>query len=1090
MFLINNLKSVFVFAGLFTLICGCQSKSQKQKPPRVADLKPAYSSYYSKGDFAGAVVLASLARETFHTNKQFSKEAEALLLMSDARIMLADYKGATKSLDTAINLLKAPANDSLKATYNILKGDVFTALLNAKSARASYQIASQLISDGHFNKEASTSRLNLCQVNLYNRLHNIKAADSLIKDETSTSALKKNNYFNTLLYYTRIRMVNENGSPDSALQLTRAFEKQIKVYYPSNNFLRELLFSAYSGSNVNAMNYENSTDYARKELTLAVKQKNPAELFSAYYDMSEACMYNQDLKQMILYTDSADQVRRSDFAERSLQASMVNSSYGKAFRETHDYAKSGDYMRKNIKLDSLLFGKDSEELAKDYAIIANIYYGLNDYNAMIYYMNKCLVIRQKIYKPDDVKIALTMDDIARCYDNMEKPALALPMQKKILDVYKKTYGPAHSYVAWAYDAEADSYDYLKDYKNALLFNNMAFAVFVPAVAKDPSVLGRTTAIPFDIYIPDYFASRVLIYYNYALNSTAKADKVALLKQGYEVANSADKYLQSYNAHFNSPENVASTYQRLYDYYKLFTDVSGELFELTGDIKYRTSVLNYAENKRGSFLRSNILSAKSIHFSGVPDSVIKREAAIKDELNSVGEQTVSAGRKESVTIKYEQFLHFLAASYPNYYRLKYLPYSLSETQVQHWLPDANTAFAEYMMGKTNIFLLLITKQKASLITLKKSDSLLSQVLALNNLLTKSDYKSYYASAYKIYKNLVKPMEGYIKKGSKVIISGDGELSTLSFEALVTTPAAPANGFNKNDFLFNNYNFTYTVSAFSLLNPFEKGAALSGNKAYFSAPGFDGVLKEKYQRYANKNHLVVDHSYLACLYQPFMLQLGDALARHWKITKEEGSYATESDFKAKAPSNNIIQIGSHAVLDDIDPLRSCLVFAKELTMQKGNDDGYLYSSEIYNQKLNADLIILTACETGGGKFKEGEGMMSLAYSFEYAGCKSAMMSLWPVDEKTSSVITKSFYKHLALGESTTDALYDAKKDFLKTADGTLVNPFYWSGLVMLGENKKITLDRQSSLKQYYWLTAVILLLGIGTFGFKLRQAKQAA
>ncbi len=1090
MYLKNNWKCACVFVGLFILVNGCKHIGHN-KTPQVFNLKEACSSYYTKGDFKEAFLMASSARQTYHQEHKPQKEAESLLLMCDARIMLGALKSADTLLKAAGSILKSTTDDSLLAVSEVLNGDIQTALQNAGKAKINYDNAKQVIDLKMQTNTALISRLNLSQIKLLNQMHKVTDADSLIKLETSNVNLRPDTYYDILLLFQEIKMVNENGSPDSAMSLTKVFEKKIRSLYPENNYLKELLYNAYSGTAVNAMDYTNCISYARKELTLAHINKNPAELFNAYYSMKNAYLYNQDLKHTLLFTDSSSMIQKADYPESSVQASMVNSAYGKAYLETHDYAKSQYYLAKNIKLDSLVFGGSSEELANDYISIANMYYGLNQFNTMIFFMKKGLAIKEKIYKPGDLKIALAMDDIARCYDNMEKPEIALPMQQKIEKIYIKNYGPTHSYVAWAYDAEADSYDLLKQYDKAIKYNNKAFSLFIPEILKDASALGKTSRIPFDLYIPDYFASRVLIYYNHSLAVKSKPEKINLLKQAYDVADASNNYMQSYSEHYDSPESVATVYQRMYDYYKLYTDVSAELFELTGEVKYRNMVLNFAENKRGSFLRSNILTSKSISFSGVPDSILKKEVNIKNEVTAAFKNSVSVAKRDSINRKYEAFSNMLSKKYQNYYKLKYSPYSLNTKVLQNWLPNGNTYFAEYIIGKTNIYLIVISKENSFLIKLIKDDSLLSQISNLNELLLKSDAKRYYSSAYKIYQGLVKPMDAFIKAGSKVIMSGDGELSTLSFEALVTKPKPSGNGFNAADFLFNRYNFSYAVSAFSLLNPFQKGINEKGpEKVYFSAPGFDDKLKDKYEQFAREQQQPVDQSYLSYLYQPFMLKLGNALANSWNITKEEGGNATEADFKVNAPASNVIQVGSHAILNDIDPMRSCLVFAKELSLNNNKEDGYLYSSEIYNQKLNADLVILTACETGGGKFKEGEGMMSLAYSFEYAGCKSAMMSLWPVDEKTSALITENFYKYLSNGKTTTDALYRAKKDYLAKAEGPLVNPFYWSGLVMLGEDKKIMLSKKSKFVKYSWLYAALSLSAIGALGYNFRKRKQAA
>ena len=1086
MFSVNNFKCAIVIAAAILSLSTCKS-NRRQKPAPVTDLRPAYSAYYQKGNFKEAIVLASLAAKTFANNKNTVKEAASMLLVSEAQIMLADYNSANKSLNSSRKLLKDFRNDSLKTVYDILKGDVFTAFLKADSAKLYYEAA--LVACNHAGTEELKKRL--CLSNIQSIRH-APGADTLLNQTgVFTANGATGNYYKLLICYQRIQQINNMGSPDSATRLIRILKQNIDQYYPRNNYLLTLLYSAFSRCGMSQMDYNTSISYAREELSYAHHYNNGPELFTAYFDLQEAYLYNQDTKNVKVYADSAGVVLKQTYTARSRQASRLNSTYSRLYDDTHDYDKSLDNIRKNILLDSIVFGSNSDETAKDYQLMANLYSYKQQFKQAVVYSKKILGIRQKLFADDNLEIGFCMDDMARYYNNMNQPKKALPLQQAVEKIYIKNYGYKHSYVAWAYDAEADSYGQLRQFKKAMLYNNMALQLFIPDIMSDSTALNRTALIPFDIYIPDYLSSRMEILYNHSLAENNKAERIRILKQAYELSIAENNYIRSYSDHFDSPESIATIYQRMNDYDELCADVCDDLFELTGDAKYRTGVLNFSENKRGSFLRSGILSAKTIQFSGVPDTILSREKSLKKELKSMFAKDIPQSKRDSIKMRYDAFIKMLSANYPDYYKLKYISYTLNESQVQHWLPDASTVYAEYMIGHNNIYLMVISKSQSSLIKLKKDDSLLAQVSGLHNILKQDDPRHYYKSAYSIYKNLVQPMEPYIKKGSKVIISADGELSTLSFEALVTRPKPAGAGFNTADFLFNNYNFSYAVSAFSLLNPFQKKAAVKGkDKVYYSAPGFDDNLKAKYEAFAAKMRIAPDQSYLSYLYQPFMLKLGNSLADSWNITKDEGGRATEADFKEKAPSNNVIQVGSHALLNDIDPMRSCLVFAKELSSDKNSDDGYLYSSEIYNQKLNADLVILTACETGGGKFKEGEGMMSLAYSFEYAGCKSAMMSLWPIDEKTSASITENFYKHLGKGESTGTALYNAKKDFLASAAGPMVNPFYWSGLVMLGQDQLIRLEKNDEAAGFKWAFAAAVIIAAGALSFRSVKKKQAA
>ena len=157
------------------------------------------------------------------------------------------------------------------------------------------------------------------------------------------------------------------------------------------------------------------------------------------------------------------------------------------------------------------------------------------------------------------------------------------------------------------------------------------------------------------------------------------------------------------------------------------------------------------------------------------------------------------------------------------------------------------------------------------------------------------------------------------------------------------------------------------------------------------------------------------------------------------------ATEKTFKEKAPHAGILHIATHAVVNDANPLFSKLLFSPD---PASGEDGFLNTYELYNMRLNATMVVLSACNTGYGKLVRGEGIMSLARGFMYAGCPSLVMSLWPVDDQSTSILMRYFYEGLKLGYDKDKALRQAKLEFLKNADEVKANPFYWSGMIFIG------------------------------------------
>ncbi|HNU59279.1 MAG TPA: CHAT domain-containing protein, partial [Aquaticitalea sp.] len=116
--------------------------------------------------------------------------------------------------------------------------------------------------------------------------------------------------------------------------------------------------------------------------------------------------------------------------------------------------------------------------------------------------------------------------------------------------------------------------------------------------------------------------------------------------------------------------------------------------------------------------------------------------------------------------------------------------------------------------------------------------------------------------------------------------------------------------------------------------------------------------------------------------------------------------------------------------------------------------------------------TACETGKPTYQAGEGMISLAHAFNYAGSESILTSLWKIDEQSSAKIVEQFYKHIKKGWAKDKALQQAKLDYIASAEGRTVHPQYWAGLVLIGDTAPI--DLQTTEQWLYWVLAGIALL----------------
>jgi len=186
---------------------------------------------------------------------------------------------------------------------------------------------------------------------------------------------------------------------------------------------------------------------------------------------------------------------------------------------------------------------------------------------------------------------------------------------------------------------------------------------------------------------------------------------------------------------------------------------------------------------------------------------------------------------------------------------------------------------------------------------------------------------------------------------------------------------------------------------------------------------------------------------------------------------GKAASEKTFKKLAPAYQVLHLAVHGITDDGDPENSKLDF---FTEPDSIEDGELHAFELYGMDLNADLAVLSACDTGNGKIISGEGTMSLDRAFAYAGVNSLLLSRCQISDNFTPEIMKVFYRELKDGKTKSKALRAVKLEFLKNGDNITVKPFYWNGFYILGDNSPIEFKSENLSLNYYFGTAIIILM----------------
>lgn len=377
---------------------------------------------------------------------------------------------------------------------------------------------------------------------------------------------------------------------------------------------------------------------------------------------------------------------------------------------------------------------------------------------------------------------------------------------------------------------------------------------------------------------------------------------------------------------------------------------------------------------------------------------------------------------------------------------------SVEQVQQHL-DWKTALIEYFLGENKSFMFFITKKAYGVYGLPSRREIEKSIKAYLKILSVSprgEFKGTLA-AKRIYRELLFPAGMDIPESvESLIIVPDGILYNLPFETLIrsTRDQSP-----QDDYLVAKYKISYVPSSSALLFLYGNKAKHGSQKGLMAFGNPSYMLKD--QSKGKKSKTQVDILRELYLDQGFdfsplpytereILEISSYFPEDRKdiYLKDE---AREEIFKeAPLKDYQIIHFACHGFLAEEFPFRSALVLSLD---DDPKEDGFLQVRELYNLRLKADLVVLSACQTGKGKLERGEGILGLPRIFFYAGARSVMLTLWRINDESAAKFMNLFYRYLSQGSDKAQALRLAKLDMINSK---FSHPFYWAAFVLNGDS----------------------------------------
>lgn len=413
--------------------------------------------------------------------------------------------------------------------------------------------------------------------------------------------------------------------------------------------------------------------------------------------------------------------------------------------------------------------------------------------------------------------------------------------------------------------------------------------------------------------------------------------------------------------------------------------------------------------------------------------------------------------QKVSSQYQAIKTDLFENYPDYYQASYGDELAGVKEIQKdLLKNKKTCLISYFIYGDQSFAMLIERKKVILKKLPPLESWYQDftdyrdaLRSQGNALLQADiYQSYLSAATRLYDILLSDLLAVARKKTRsVYLVPDDILGFLAFESLVLD--APSGNkisyaLKDQDYLLEHYALSYGYSATLLLESLNKEKSETERADY---GGFAPVFQEGARgRAVSRDCTTGSLMYLP--YSEISVKKTQKILGGTAFLHEAASLA---NFKAAAAKYRILQLATHACIDQQDALFNVIYF----------HDTTLATYEIFDIPIQADLIILSACETGNGDLLRGEGIMSLSRGFYYAGSANIVTSLWPADDYATQTLMVAFNEHLKAGLPKDRALQQAKLDYLQSSDlrNLSTAPAFWANFILIGNQDALQLDAQS-------------------------------
>jgi CHAT domain-containing protein/TPR repeat protein len=802
----------------------------------------------------------------------------------------------------------------------------------------------------------------------------------------------------------------------------------------TDEFLQALTLSNIGYLNLNKGRYDLALENLQKAFsTFRVSEKaSPLQLIQSFSRLASVYVATGKYTQAEEFESMALQLSEKTFGNNSEEVAASFNNLGLIYSASANTEKSLDFYSKALNTYERLYNQDHPKIA-----ISNTNLGITNvqlelYGDAINNFKEALATWGKIYPSGHPNVAFVLQNLGYAYAKLQDQVAAIEYYQQAASLYQKAYGTKHPDISRTLNGLGTVYLNAGQYEQAI--TTFQKSIIANATFFDEEDI-RKNPSGFNCYNPIVLVlSLTLKAQSLEAKYIAKTLRLEDLKLALRCLYTCDSLIEEIRHQSTAEEdkltlgNVASTV------YENGVRIAFTISENVLDAKpYWERAFYFAEKSKSAVLQESIADAQAKEFAGIPNELLEQEKRIKSTITQLSQELSQKPVEDQETLLrqqlfdanrgYYEFVKKLESDYPNYYQLKFSKQTSTVEDIKQALPEEIAAISYFIADQTKtLYAFVVTKNDFKVITTSLPKDFNRLLRGFANALFFSEPVTFSYTSSQLYSLLIPRLPSRI---SQLVIIPSGRLSALPFEVLLSEKMKGFD-FSKAAYLIAKYAVSYEFSSQLLIRNIQTNNSTKSS-IFLCAP----IIFEEVDNLSNLPST-----------QQEVTSIADLFKDNSKIITFNN--ATESHVKLKELSAySYLHFATHGIVDEINPELSRL-FLKA----SQQDDGYLYAGEIYNLSLNANLVVLSACQTGLGKFSKGEGVIGLSRALMYAGAQNSIVSFWNVADASTAELMIHFYTvHInANQKSISQSLRDSKLKMLQSEK--YFEPYYWAPFVLIG------------------------------------------